>query len=62
MPAAKKLDLADLKGEGKDLEVSGDSEEETAENAAEDIPLPFAIAAAVLALLAVGVQVWTLLA
>jgi hypothetical protein len=40
------------------LEVS---EDESTENAADDIPLPIAIAAVVLALLAVGVQVWTLI-
>jgi hypothetical protein len=61
VPTAKKLDLAELKGEGKSATVSDEDEDETAENAADDIPLPFAIAAAALALLAVGVQVWMLL-
>ena len=37
------------------------SVDEGRENAADDIPLPIAIAAAVLALIAVGVQVWTML-
>jgi hypothetical protein len=50
------LSAAGAKEDHKSL-VTDDEEEE---NAAEDLPLPFAIAAITLALAALGIQVWTL--